>query len=145
MCILGFTWLKIMRRFINASALSFVVLLLIVSGCNKSEQKVIADNNSEISNVSQDNSFTVFGVSETSYKKEIELRLEAEKQREKAKEQVEQIIRDGNLDVTEERLLEEIKQAQKKENNELSMGVIKSDGIRRSQSESSANNCSNHH
>ncbi|MEL7408534.1 MAG: tetratricopeptide repeat protein, partial [Cyanobacteria bacterium J06558_2] len=103
-----------------------MLLLLVLSGCNRSENNLTVDNKSEVSDVSlnNDNSLTIFGVSKGDYKNEIELRIEAEKQAEEAKKQVEQIIRDGNLDETEKRILEGIEFAQRKGDKKLALELI---------------------
>ncbi|MGK7897540.1 MAG: tetratricopeptide repeat protein, partial [Xenococcus sp. (in: cyanobacteria)] len=93
----------------NISVLSFIVLLLVLSGCQSSS--IDADNDSEISNVSQDNDITIFGVSPDVY-------AEAEKQAQEAQQKLEKLRRDRSLNATAKRVLAEADEAREQGDNQ---------------------------
>ncbi len=120
MTIWFFTLAKKMQNLLKASVSNGLIVLFLLSGC----QSMKSQDGSNIDNSEQTQNFLNIGVPIEEYNKQRDFVIEIENELQKLEEQVEQIIRNGNLDVTEELLLEEIELEQKKGNNKRILELI---------------------
>ena len=102
-----------MWKLIKLSALNSVLVLFLLVGC----QTIESENASTIKNSSQQQSFTIIGVSP-------ELHEEAVKEGEKAKDKLAELERDRSLSATAKRILAEAEEAEEQGNQELYLAKI---------------------
>ena len=112
---LGFTLLKMIRKLMNASVLSSMVLFLLLSACSDTQKVEI--KNGKSGNISQTKNTTIFGVSPDVY-------AEAEKQAEEARKKLKELEEDRSLSATAKRVLAGAEEAEENGDNELYLEKI---------------------
>ena len=104
-----------MRKFITISAVNCLIIFSLLVGCLSQSQK--SEDNSSIIDSDQNQSLTIFGVSQ-------EIHTKAIKEGEEAKKELETLKKDRNLSATAKRILSEADEALEQKNNDLYLAKI---------------------
>ena len=104
-----------MRKFITISAVNCLIIFSLLVGCLSQSQK--SEDDSSIIDSDQNQSLTIFGVSQ-------EIHTKAIKEGEEAKKELETLKKDRSLSATAKRILAEADEALEQGNNDLYLAKI---------------------